>query len=332
VWLVGLGTTSTVLKFVTPPEISNVQVSQLTPAGAKLQGSVNANGAPTTGQFEYGLTSTYGNSTSPVNVGNGTLASMHEAILTLAPHSTYHFRLIATNAAGTTESADYTFASPNRVPIAGDDIVHALVVEGKITIAVASNDSDPDGDALSIATLADPLHGTAIVEGQAIVYVPGVGFDGNDEFTYSVSDGFGGTAAGKVTLQNSIPQVRKDVLHTPVFAQEFPIDLLANDTDADAEDQLIITTVSQGARGSVVSTGSAVIYRPAPEFDGNDTFTYTVSDGRGGVATGTVTLSNTQPVAGGDIFHMAAAAQITLDVLGNDGDADAGDTFAHPLG
>lgn len=74
------------------------------------------------------------------------------------------------------------------------------------------------------------------------------------------------------------------------------IDVLANDTDADG-DTLSITAVTQGAHGSVVNNGTSVSYAPAAHYTGSDSFTYTISDGRGGSDTATVnvTVTDTEP-------------------------------------
>ena len=68
------------------------------------------------------------------------------------------------------------------------------------------------------------------------------------------------------------------------------IDVLANDSDPDG-DLLAITAVTQGANGKVIITfDKRVIYAPAFNFVGADSFTYSISDGRGGTASATVAL------------------------------------------
>src|SRR4029079_9470610 len=66
-------------------------------------------------------------------------------------------------------------------------------------------------------------------------------------------------------------------------------DLLANDTDLDGN-ALTMTGVSQGAKGTVKLTDGKITYTPDPNFNGTDSFTYTVSDGQGGQTTATVTV------------------------------------------
>lgn len=57
-----------------------------------------------------------------------------------------------------------------------------------------------DGDALTLTAVSTPQFGTATINGQSVVYTPNAGFTGVDTFTYFVSDGKGGKAAGTVTI------------------------------------------------------------------------------------------------------------------------------------
>lgn len=69
------------------------------------------------------------------------------------------------------------------------------------------------------------------------------------------------------------------------------VDVLANDSNADG-DPLSVDSVTQPANGSVnINTDDTVTYTPHASHTGSDTFTYTVSDGRGGTATGSVTIT-----------------------------------------
>jgi hypothetical protein len=77
---------------------------------ATLNGVVNPNGAATKYHFQYGTTTSYGNTTAEVSVGEGT-TNLEEAKsgLYLAPETTYHFRIVATNTNGTTDGSDEVF-------------------------------------------------------------------------------------------------------------------------------------------------------------------------------------------------------------------------------
>ena len=97
-----------------PPLATTQPATSVTSTGAILNGIVNPEGVETTYHFEYGKTTSYGTSV-PVpsaNVGSGT-SSLEEskAVMSLEPETTYHFRLVATNADGTTEGSDRTFTT-----------------------------------------------------------------------------------------------------------------------------------------------------------------------------------------------------------------------------
>ena len=90
-------------------------------------------------------------------------------------------------------------STPNTAPVAENDT--ATVVEnGSVNISVLSNDSDADGDSLSISTVGSPANGTASKNGTQITYTPNSDYTGTDNFTYSISDGHGGTDTATVTV------------------------------------------------------------------------------------------------------------------------------------
>lgn len=109
-----------------PPAVSGSDVTGLTGAGATLEGSVTPQGAPTTYQFEYGTSTAYG-STAPASPGSieATYESrrVSAAITGLQAGATYHFRLSATNAAGTSHGADRVFvtAPPSVTEVVPDE-------------------------------------------------------------------------------------------------------------------------------------------------------------------------------------------------------------------
>lgn len=69
-----------------------------------------------------------------------------------------------------------------------------------VTINVLANDTDPNGDALTITAVSKPQFGGATTNGQNVTYTPKAGFAGQDSFSYFVSDGHGNTTAGSVTV------------------------------------------------------------------------------------------------------------------------------------
>jgi outer membrane protein OmpA-like peptidoglycan-associated protein len=86
----------------------------------------------------------------------------------------------------------------------------SATVKGNSTanmIDVLANDKDADGNTLSIASVTQPLHGTATISGGKLIYTPTPNYSGADSFTYTVSDGFCGTKTATVNITVSAPDV-----------------------------------------------------------------------------------------------------------------------------
>ncbi len=96
-------------------------------------------------------------------------------------------------------------APVNHAPTAVDD--SATVQSGSsVAIAVLANDSDPDGDTLTVSIVTPSANGTATVGSNGVVtFTPSTGFTGTTSFVYQVSDGHGGTANATVTVTVTAP-------------------------------------------------------------------------------------------------------------------------------
>ena len=220
-----------------------------------------------------------------------------------------------------------TVVHVNQPPVAVND--SATTAENSpVTIDVLANDSDPDGDPLTIIGVTQGANGTVAVTASGVLYTPTAGFAGTDTFTYTISDGNGGTATATVTVTvtgvNQPPTAVDDTATIPENSAA-TIDVLANDSDPDG-DPLTIIGVGGAAHGTVTTNGATVFYTPAAGFYGTDTFTYTISDGNGGTATATVTVNvlriNNPPTAVDDNFTTAEDTPLGGNVLANDSDPD----------
>jgi hypothetical protein len=239
---------------------------------------------------------------------------------------------------------------PNRAPTAAND-TFTTNEDTAVTFDVRTNDTDPDGNALVVTH----INGTAITTASPVTianvgtvslgadgrltFTPAANFNGAPTFTYTVSDGAGGTANGTVngtvTAVNDVPVAVADTF-TVAEDGTVTVNVRANDTDADGN-TLTITHVN----GTAITTATPVTlatgvvsllangqlsFTPNPNYNGAATFTYTVSDGAGGsstaTVTGTVTPVNDAPVAVNDTFTIAEDGTITFDVRANDTDVD----------
>lgn len=200
---------------------------------------------------------------------------------------------------------------------------------------IVFNDMDADGDALTILAVTQPVHGTVTLNGNGTyTYTPAVNYNGVDSFTYTVSDGQGGQATGTVIITinpvNDAPVAQNDT-YTLNEDQPFTstVSVLANDTDADG-DALTAALLAGPVYGTVtVGVNGNFTFTPAQDYNGVDSFTYIVSDGRGGRDTGvvmlTVTSVNDNPVANRDTYTAQEDIPLSVPapgVLFNDADPD----------
>ena len=162
-----------------------------------------------------------------------------------------------------------------------------------VTIDVLANDSDADGDALTVTAVTQGAHGTVTIVGNQAQYMPAANWSGTDTFTYTATDGTSPVIATVTVtvLPVNDPPVAVNDTATAESGWPVSVPVLATDSDIDG-DALTVTSVTQGANGTVVINGGATVtYTPTLGFVGTDTFTYTVSDGNGGTATATVTVT-----------------------------------------
>jgi hypothetical protein len=190
-----------------------------------------------------------------------------------------------------------TVNAVNDPPVAVNDA--AVTSRGNsVVVDVLANDTDVDGDTLAVTTVSKPARGKAVINPDGTVtYTPTGTYTGPDSFTYTISDGHGGSATATVSVSvitgNAPPRAVTDRAVTGP-ATPVTINVLANDSDPDG-DALSVVGITQGATGTVVLNGDGTVtYTPAPAFFGRDTFTYSISDGNGGIAVGTVRVRVTK--------------------------------------
>ena len=93
----------------------------------------------------------------------------------------------------------------NHAPTAANDLLRTSPGT-PATIAVLANDTDADGDTLSLKSVGSPAHGATKANADGTVtYTPAPGYTGTDSFTYVVADGKGGTANGTVSVTVASP-------------------------------------------------------------------------------------------------------------------------------
>jgi hypothetical protein len=209
----------------------------------------------------------------------------------------------------------------NRPPTAVDDTALGLEATPLAipSATLVANDSDPDGNALSVSAVAATAdtNGTVSLDAGTVRYTPAAGFLGAASFAYTVSDGNGGTATATVhvTVAN-VPPTASGLSASTGSGLPVQVALSATDPGSPPE-TLTFALAGDGSHGHATIAGSTATYTPDATFSGTDSFTYTASDGNGSTsapATVTVAVVNHAPTASGGSATTDAgqAVQVTL--------------------
>lgn len=182
----------------------------------------------------------------------------------------------------------------NSLPVANDDS-YSVQWNQAHTLEVLANDTDQDGDTLSINQAAAAFGSVSVSDdGQTLLYTPALDFVGTDTLSYGISDDQNGSASATVTVEvyyNRAPTVTNTTASTD-DRTTIEIDVLSTATDPDG-DTLTISSAS-AQHGSVAVTASNTLrYTPLAGFTGTDTVSFMVNDSRGGTVTGEVAVSVT---------------------------------------
>jgi uncharacterized repeat protein (TIGR01451 family) len=234
-----------------------------------------------------------------------------------------------------TATVTITVDPVNDPPVANPDSI-STPEDVAVTIDVAANDTDPDGnlDPASVSITTIPGNGVAVANGDGtITYTPDPNFFGTDTFEYEVCDllGLCSTTSAIVTTNVVAVDDPPDAVNDVVAVGEdatITFDLAGNDTDPDGNlDPTTLTILAGPARGTAVDNGDGTIdYTPAPDYTGSDTITYQICDVTGLCDTATVTITINpaadNPIAGDDSTATGQGTTLTFDVTANDTDGD----------
>ncbi len=253
----------------------------------------------------------------------------------------------ARDSGGLTDTATVSFvvAGANDAPMARNDLISGVGADGVSGNVLADNgngpDTDAEGDALAVSLVSQPLHGAVTLQQNGdFTYLPNGSAAQPDQFVYRLTDPSGATAAATVTL-------------SPSFGNEAPIaaddrftlreqdllfaDLLGDNgggADRDPDGDILTVTAINGNAAQLgapislpsgafltVSPNGTFLYNPVFAFaflqEGQtavERFNYTVADGRGGSATGAVTIT----IVGQDSSIFFGTGQPSL-IEGGDG-------------
>jgi hypothetical protein len=270
-------------------------------------------------------TATAANGTVTIN-GDGTIVYTPNANFNGADTITY---TISDGNGGTSTATVNVVVTPANDPPAAANDTATTTEDTPVTISVLGNDSDIDGDPLTV-TVASAANGMVTINPDGTIsYTPNANFNGTDTITYTIFDGNGGISTATVTVTvipaNDPPVATNDAATTN---EDTPVTIpvLANDSDIDG-DPLTVTAASSPNGMVTINPDGTIVYTPNPNFNGTDIISYTISDGQGGTSTATVTVTvtavNDPPVAAPDTITTAEDTLVTIPVLGNDSDSES---------
>jgi len=289
---------------------------------------------------------------TPTGAGNVTIASDGKS-LRYTPLANFHgaetFTYTVANAQGVRQSATVTIqvTEVNDPPLAVADTFDVFQNSALNVLDVLANDTQGadvgvGSETLRVTQVTTGSNGGTIEVGPSgtnVRYTPVTSFVGTETFSYTLSDGRGGTSQATVTVTVRPlippPTARDDNFTVVEDSPSASHDVLANDSPLNPSHTLTIRSVGSSNVGSTVSVASdrrSILYQPAANFAGQEVITYTLEASDGGIATGratfTVTNVNDPPSAVDDTRTVeSSGGPVTIDVLSNDFDVDPGDTF-----
>ncbi|HCH0840199.1 TPA: tandem-95 repeat protein [Vibrio parahaemolyticus] len=259
-----------------------------------------------------------------IDKGNGTLVDNGDGTWTFTPQIdddtevSFTFDIIDDEDLVVSGSANLDILPINDAPNAENDVI-TTEEDTAVTIDVLVNDSDVEGDALSIQSASVPSEqgSVDIVDGK-LVFTPAENFNGEATITYIVTDG-DLTDEAKVTVTVTPVNDSPVAVDDTTSIQEdtaVTIDVLSNDTDVDGDKLSIQSATVPEAQGKVEIVDGKLVFTPAENFNGDAEITYTVTDGQlTDEAKVTVTVN---PVNDAPIIKVDAVESITEDAVNTD--------------
>ncbi len=263
--------------------------------------------------------------TSITQPANGTAELNADGTVTYTPNPDFSgddsFTYTVTTAAGDTETATASVSVDPVEDIAGDE--GSTDEDTAAVIDVLANDNFQEGSAISSVTQGE--NGSVTInEDGTLTYTPNPDYNGPDSFTYTVTNANGDEETA--TVDFTVEPVVDIAPDSAVTDEDTPVDIdvSANDT---FEPGAVISEVTQGANGTVtINENGTINYTPNPDYNGDDSFSYTVTTVAGDTETTTVSVTVNPVDDANDDDETAALPEpevledevVVIDVLEND--------------
>lgn len=236
------------------------------------------------------------------------------------------------------DSQEFDPDEENEPPTAADDATQTRV-DRQVVVDVLANDSDPNGDVLMVASVTSDAGASAQIaptfSRDAVQVNPAAGFEGRVSFTYTISDGRGGTATATATVD--ITPLDGDANRPPVavtdnaaaaVGRSASLNVIDNDWDPDGDLLVLIDANAESGAVSFDPDGTLVYTPDVGLGAGTVEVNYVISDDFGELADGTVRVrvrlgdANNEPHAFNDAASTVVDRPVVLDLLANDRDPD----------
>jgi hypothetical protein len=239
------------------------------------------------------------------------------------------------------------FSTSNSSPVA---VAQSVTTAEDTDVILTLSGTDADGDALSaiIASLPSSgslfqtsdgaTRGTAISTVPAsvsnsnnqVIFAPAAHANGTANFSFQMNDGKVTSTAVSVTVTVTSVQDAPNAIADQASTDEdvsVHIEVLKNDFDVDGDALALVGAGNPSNGSATIQNGRFIIYAPEDNFNGTDSFNYTISDGQGHTATAIVTVAinsiDDSPLTGDDTAVTLQDHSVSIDVLANDRDLDS---------
>ena len=320
--------------FTTPtlPSVTSPTATSITTNSASLGGNVTTDGGGTLSARGIVYSST---NTNPTLGGTGVISLTDPSATTgvftdgtgsaLTIGTTYYYSAYATNGVGTAYSPVANFKTVS-APTANSQSVN-VPFNTATAVTLTGSDTNTPAQTLTYTVTTGPTHGTLAGTAPNLTYTPTNGSHGIDYFQFTTTNTSGAisnVATVTLTVATGTPTANSQSVTVP-FNTATPVTLTGSDPDSPAL-ALTYSVITSPAHGAFTGTAPNLTYNPAANFQGTDSFNFTVSNGTNasGAATVSITVAAGTPTANGQsglTTNLNTPKAITLS--GSDPDSPA---------